>query len=149
MISTITKRDGRTVTFNLEKITNAIAKALRVTGEADESKALSLAILVAEKTERSLATGKAPDVEEIQDIVEHILIDDGLPKTAKAYILYRAERTRAREMNTRLMKTYEEIANSDSKNSDLKRDNANIDGDTAMGSMLKYGAEGAKIFNEM
>lgn len=149
MISTITKRDGRTVTFNLEKITNAIAKALRVTGEADEAKALSLAILVAEKTERSLATGNAPTVEEIQDIVETVLIDAGLPKTAKAYILYRAERTRAREMNTRLMKTYEEIANSDSKNSDLKRDNANIDGDTAMGSMLKYGAEGAKIFNEM
>ena len=57
MISTITKRDGRIVTFNLEKITNAIAKALRVTGEADESKALSLAILVAEKTERNLASG--------------------------------------------------------------------------------------------
>ena len=62
MISTITKRDGRTVTFNLEKIANAIAKALRVTGEADEAKALSLAILVAEKTERSLATGNAPTV---------------------------------------------------------------------------------------
>ena len=72
MISTITKRDGRTVTFNLEKITNAIAKALRVTGEADEAKALSLAILVAEKTERSLATGNAPTVEEIQDIVETV-----------------------------------------------------------------------------
>ena len=72
-----------------------------------------------------------------------------LPSVAKAYILYRAERTRAREMNTRLMKTYEEIATRDSRLSDLKRDNANIDGDTAMGSMLKYGSEGAKIFNEM
>jgi ribonucleoside-triphosphate reductase len=150
MITTIKKRDGRIAPFNLEKITNAIAKALRATGETDETRALMLASRVAEQLERDIvAVGNSPTVEEIQDIVETILIDAGLPKTAKAYILYRAERTRSREMNTRLMKTYEEIANSDSKNSDLKRDNANIDGDTAMGSMLKYGAEGAKIFNEM
>jgi len=150
MITTIKKRDGRIAPFNLEKITNAIAKALRATGETDETRALMLASRVAEQLERDIvAVGNSPTVEEIQDIVETILIDAGLPKTAKAYILYRAERTRSREMNTRLMKTYEEIANSDSKNSDLKRDNANIDGDTAMGSMLTYGAEGAKIFNEM
>ena len=150
MITTIVKRDGRQVPFNLEKIANAIFKALRAVGAADEKQALGLATQVVEQTEGLVqTTGSAPSVEQIQDIVEKVLMNASLTDAAKAYILYRAERTRAREMNTRLMKTYDEIATSDSRNSNLKRDNANIDGDTAMGSMLKYGSEGAKIYNEM
>ena len=69
--------------------------------------------------------------------------------TYKAYILYRNERSRAREMNTRLMKVYEDITFSDAVDSDVKRENANINGDTAMGAMLKYGSEGAKQFYQM
>lgn len=150
MITTIVKRDGREVPFNLEKITNAIYKALQASGNGDEKIALELAKKVATQTDKEYSTKNTPPlVEEIQDIVEKVLIDADLSKSAKTYILYRAERTRAREMNTRLMKTYEEITNSASKESNLKRDNANIDGDSAMGSMLKYGSEGAKIFNEM
>lgn len=149
MITTIVKRDGREVPFNLEKIRNAIYKALQAVGDADEKLALHLAAKVMEQAGVNCPQDTAPTVEDIQDIVESVLIDSDLSKAAKAYILYRAERTRAREMNTRLMKTYEEITHSDSKDSNLKRDNANIDGDTAMGSMLKYGSEGAKIFNEM
>ena len=76
-------------------------------------------------------------------------MDNGYVQTAKAYILYREERSRAREMNTRLMKTYEDITFSKAKDSDIKRENANIDGDTAMGSMLKFGSEGAKQFYDM
>jgi anaerobic ribonucleoside-triphosphate reductase len=147
MITTIVKRDGREVPFNLEKISTAINKALQAAGNGDERLAMTLAGQVAQ--EASQVTTNSPSVEEIQDIVEKVLIDADLSKAAKAYILYRAERTRAREMNTRLMKTYEEITHSDSRESNLKRDNANIDGDTAMGSMLKYGSEGAKIYNEM
>ena len=150
MITTIVKRDGREVPFNLEKITNAIAKAMQAAGSRDEKLALSLATQVITQVEAEIGARPTPPlVEEIQDSVERVLIGADLSKVAKAYILYRAERTRAREMNTRLMKTYEEIATRDSRLSDLKRDNANIDGDTAMGSMLKYGSEGAKIFNEM
>jgi ribonucleoside-triphosphate reductase len=150
MITTIVKRDGREVAFNLEKITNAIYKSQQAVGNGDSKLAFALAIKVAEQADQThSATNRHPSVEEIQDIVEQVLIDADLSKVAKAYILYRAERTRAREMNTRLMKTYEEITTSDSKESNLKRDNANIDGDTAMGSMLKYGSEGAKIYNEM
>lgn len=147
MITTIVKRDGREVPFNLEKISTAINKALQAAGNGDERLAMTLAGQVAQ--EASHVKTNSPSVEEIQDIVEKVLIDADLSKAAKAYILYRAERTRAREMNTRLMKTYEEITHSDSRESNLKRDNANIDGDTAMGSMLKYGSEGAKIYNEM
>lgn len=91
---------------------------------------------------------ECPSVEQIQDIVEKVLIENGHIGTAKAYILYRAERTRVRNMNSRLMKTFEDITYKDVSDSDIKRENANIDGNTAMGSMLKYGSEGAKHFYE-
>ncbi|MDR0397556.1 MAG: anaerobic ribonucleoside triphosphate reductase [Oscillospiraceae bacterium] len=150
MLTTIVKRDGREVPFNLEKISSAILKALQAAGEPDSGLALKLAVQAATRAEEeSSAAKRVPAVEEIQDIVERVLIEADLAEAAKRYILYRAERTRAREMNTRLMRTYEEITRRASHDSDLKRDNANIDGDTAMGAMLKYGSEGAKIYNEM
>ena len=68
---------------------------------------------------------------------------------AEQYRQYRRERTRVREMNTRLMKIYEELTFQSSAQNNTKRENANIDGDTAMGTMLKYGSEGAKQFYEM
>ncbi|MBQ7980135.1 MAG: anaerobic ribonucleoside triphosphate reductase, partial [Oscillospiraceae bacterium] len=147
MIIKIRKRDGRTVTFNIEKIANAIFKAAQSVGGSDYEEALVLAGKVGDElTARNLDT---PSVEEIQDIVEKVLIEDGHAATAKAYILYRSNRTRAREMNTRLMKVYEDLTFKAAKDSDIKRENANIDGDTAMGTMLKYGSVGAKEFYEM
>ena len=148
MITKIRKRDGREVPFNIEKITNAIFKATRAAGEEDYSAAMALAEKVVEQLHKD-PNKKVPGVEEIQDIVERVLIEEGYAKTAKEYILYRAERTRVREMDTRLMKIYEELTFKESKDNDLKRENANIDGDTAMGTMLKYGSEGAKQFCEM
>ncbi|SHI67966.1 anaerobic ribonucleoside triphosphate reductase [Lutispora thermophila] len=148
MITKIRKRDGREVPFNIEKITNAIFKATRAAGEEDYATAMALAEKVVEQLHKD-PDKKVPGVEEIQDIVERVLIEEGHAKTAKEYILYRAERTRIREMNTRLMKIYEELTFKESKDNDLKRENANIDGDTAMGTMLKYGSEGAKQFYEM
>jgi len=148
MITKIRKRDGREVPFNIEKITNAIFKATRAAGEEDYAAAMVLAEKVVERLHNDLGK-KVPGVEEIQDVVERVLIEEGYAKTAKEYILYRAERTRVREMNTRLMKIYEELTFKESKDNDLKRENANIDGDTAMGTMLKYGSEGAKQFCEM
>ncbi len=70
----------------------------------------------------------------------------GFDASAKAYILYRAERERQRDKNTRLMKTLDDIARSDAKDNDVKRENANIDGNTAMGTMLKFGSESAKAY---
>ena len=67
-------------------------------------------------------------------------------KAAKKYILYRASRTRVREMNTRLMKVFDELTHADATASDMKRSNANIDGDTPMGTMLQYGSEAAKDY---
>ncbi len=148
MITKIKKRDGREVPFNIEKIASAVFKAASATGGKDYKTAMELAEKVVAFIEESMDK-RVPDVEEIQDAVEKILIETGHARTAKEFILYRAERTKVREMNTRLMKVYEELTFKDAKDNDLKRENANIDSDTAMGTMLKYGSEGAKQFYEM
>ena len=147
-LTKIRKRDGRLADFNEEKIAQAINKAFRATYKPNkEEVAQQLADEVLSILE--VEGERQPDVEHIQDLVERVLMDNGYVQTAKAYILYREERSRAREMNTRLMKTYEDITFSAARESDLKRENANIDGDTAMGSMLKFGSEGAKQFYDM
>ena len=148
MIIKITKRDGREVPFNIEKIANAIFKAAQAAGGHDYDTSLKLAenvtFLLNEKFKDN-----TPEVEDIQDMVEKVLIENGHARTAKEYILYRAERTRIREMDTRLMKVYEDLTFKDAKDVDIKRENANIDGNTAMGTMLKYGSEGAKQFYDL
>ncbi len=147
-ITQIQKRDGRLVDFNPAKIAAAIVKAFQATYKPGyEDVANRLAQEVCSILE--LEGLPHPEVEHVQDIVERVLMDSGYIQTAKAYILYRSERSRAREMNTRLMKIYEDITFSDAAESDIKRENANIDGDTAMGAMLKFGSEGAKQFYDM
>ncbi len=148
MIQTIVKRDGRTVPYDRGRIERAIFKAAAALGGTDESIAASLAVKVEEYLTDNLHNTK-PSVEQIQDAVEKVLIEEGHARTAKEYILYRAGRTRVREMNTGLMKTYEDLTFKAAVDNDVKRENANIDGDTAMGTMLKYGSEGAKQFVEM
>ena len=148
MITKIQKRDGRFVSFSIDKIADAIYKAARAVGGHDYESALLLAEKVCELLEKK-SEGDVPTVEQVQDTVEKVLIENGNAKTAKAYILYRADRTRTREMNTSLMKIYEDLTFKSARDCDIKRENANIDGDTAMGTMLKYGSEGAKQFNEM
>ncbi|MDR0404516.1 MAG: anaerobic ribonucleoside triphosphate reductase [Oscillospiraceae bacterium] len=144
----IVKRDGRVSEFTLEKVSDAIFKAAKSVGGNDPATAENLANKVEEFLEKE-DLSSPPTVEHIQDVVEKILIENGHAKTAKEYILYRAERTRTREMNTHLMKIYEDLTFKSAKDVDKKRENANIDGDTAMGTMLKYGSEGAKQFYEM
>ena len=148
MITTIVKRDGREVPFNLEKVASAIFEAAKATGGHDYQASMELAQKVNDYVVNTLNTNN-PTVEQIQDSVEKVLIENGHARTAKEFILYRAERTRIREMNTRLMKTYAGLTFKDSSENDTKRENANIDGDTAMGTMLRYGSEGAKQFNEI
>ncbi|MDD7517245.1 anaerobic ribonucleoside triphosphate reductase [Ruminococcus flavefaciens] len=148
MIIHIIKRDGRKVPFNIEKIANAIFKAAQTRGGTDFNVAMDVAVEVCRLYEEQ-NPGKTPTVEEIQDLVEKVLIEKGHAKTAKAYILYRYERTRSREMKTNLMCVLNELTFSAAKDSDIKRENANIDGDTAMGTMLKYGSVSAKEYYEM
>ena len=144
-ITRIRKRDGRYADFDLSKIAAAIEKAFAATYKPDSR---DIADQLAEEVRTLLEVEgiTEPEVEHIQDLVERVLMENGYVQTAKAYILYRDDRSRTREMNTRLMKIYEDITFAAAKDSDIKRENANIDGDTAMGAMLKFGSEGAKEF---
>ena len=148
MIQSIIKRDGRVVLYDQNKIAAAILRALEVSGDGNAADAARVANDVQRELE-SRFKGETPNIETIQDTVERQLMNHGFNAAAKAYILYRANRTRAREANTVLMKTIDEITNIDARVSDMKRDNANIDGNTAMGSMLQIGAAGAKAYNEI
>lgn len=148
MIENIRKRDGRLVPFELDKIAGAIYKAFQACDNSNDLKnAMNIAKIVEEKLEKKQSA--LPTVELVQDTVEEVLIELDYVRVAKAYILYRANRTKERDMRSRLMKTFEEITFADSKNSDLKRENANVNADAPMGTMLKYGTEAAKQFNEM
>ncbi len=148
MIQSIIKRDGRVVLYDQNKIAAAILRSMEVSGDGDAADAARVANDVQRDLERRFAS-QAPNIEAIQDTVERQLMNHGFNAAAKAYILYRANRTRAREANTTLMKTIDEITNIDARISDMKRDNANIDGNTAMGSMLQIGSAGAKAYNEI
>lgn len=143
MTKTITKRDGKVVPFNVEKIAIAIGKAFAETKEPFHNgvDATILATLVASRFD-----GETVEIEEIQNAVEDVLITLGYAKTAKAYILYRQERTRQRDMNSRLMHELKLMTEQDAKQNETLRENANVNGDSPMGYMLKAGAETTKEF---
>ena len=145
----VIKRDGIQVDFEIAKISDAIKKAFEACERNYNDNIIDfLALKVTSDFEPKVQNGLIA-VEDIQDSAETVLVQAGYADVAKAYILYRNERNRAREMNTRLMKVYEDLTFKSSLENDIKRENANIDGDTAMGTMLKYGSEGAKQFNMM
>lgn len=151
MLTTIRKRDGREIHFSPEKITRAIFLAASKVAEqegmkADYHTAEKLTDQVVSYLESHYQGGREPGVEDIQDAVVKTLIENGHAKTSEAYILYRAERSKIRNMKTRLMKSIEEITFADSKDADVKRENANIDGNTAMGTMLQYGSAVSREF---
>lgn len=96
----IVKRDGKRVGFNARKITGAIAKAGRATGEFQEDTAKILTIKVLSLAGQ-LELGDTPAVEQIQDIVEEVLLASPYKKTAKAYILYREQRKGVRQITSK------------------------------------------------
>lgn len=144
MASSIQKRNGVVVKFDSVKIRNAIFKANQAVPE-EEMTGRALDELT-DKVSSHFPEHKVPTVEQVQDIVEEKLIQADYAKTAKAYILYRAEHAKVRQAEADLMDIYKELTFQDAKDADIKRENANIDADTAMGTMLKYGSEGSKYF---
>ena len=150
MPTKIRKRNGAVVPFDPEKIENAIRKANEAVcaapgGSTERMEAGRLRSLTAQIA-ASVNGKEIPTVEQVQDRVEEQLIAAGYAKTAKAYILYRAEHAKIRQAQSDLMDIYKELTFRDAKDADIKRENANIDADTAMGTMLKYGSEGSKYF---
>ncbi len=150
MIKEVSKRDGRIIPFNKQKITRAIYLAASQAAEkegkaADYTRAEELAEAVVQLIDKRYA-GCVPNVEDIQNLVVKTLIENGHAKTSEQYILYRSERSRIRDSKSRLMKTIKEITFLDADAADIKRENANIDGNTAMGTMLQYGSAVSKEF---
>ncbi len=150
MIETIKKRDGRLAPFNEDRITRAIFLAASAVAEkegtaADYRIAEGLTSQVVRRLNEKYASG-SPSVEDVQDMVVKVLIENGHARTSEAYITYRNERTRVRDSHTRLMKAIEEITFADAKTADVKRENANINGNTAMGTMLEYGSAVSREF---
>ena len=141
---TIKKRNGTPVPFDIKKISSAIHKA-NDAAMVEAISPLEFEKLVTEIVE-SIPHGQIPNVEQIQDLVEEKLIEHGYAKTAKAYILYRAEHTKVRKTEEDLVNIYRELTFTSAADADIKRENANIDADTSMGTMLKYGSEGANYF---
>jgi ribonucleoside-diphosphate reductase alpha chain len=97
-IKKIKKRDGRVVDFYVDKIAEAIWKAEMAVGGKDRSLAAKLAGQVVEALEKQLKPDEVPGVEQVQDLVEKALIENGQTAIAKAYILYRQKRTEIRQM---------------------------------------------------
>jgi ribonucleoside-triphosphate reductase len=144
MLKNVKKRDSRVTPFCKKKIVDAIFKAAQSVGGSDRGMAEAVADRVVVAMEKSGL--EEPSVELVQDAIEKELIEAGHARTAKAYILYRNERTKARLRKSKLMQTIKDLSFENAKDFNLKRENANIDGDTAMGTMLRYGSEAAKAF---
>ena len=141
----IIKRDGRKANFDERKIYDAIMQAFGSQNRNEPAKAEEITDFVVASLDEVFGR-KIPTVEQVQDLIEKALVEKGEMEVARAFILYRAERTRIREANTQLMRVLKDITFQSSKENDVKRENANINGDTAMGTMLKYGSESAKMF---
>lgn len=150
MLDYIRKRDGRIVKLNEDRITRAIFKAASevakeegVVPSYEMSEELSQNVI---KILSSKFKDTIPGVEDIQNIVVKVLIEDGHARTSEKYITYRNERSRIRNSRTRLMKSISQITFEDASDANIKRENANIDGNTAMGTMLQYGSAVSKEF---
>lgn len=145
----IVKRDGRIVPYAADAIASAMYEAFKSSKEVNDKgyDIQDMCRSYAADIEKIIDSKYASPIyiEFIQNEVEMLLMLHH-PETAKAYILYRNERYRIRDKQSRLMKTLDDIARSDAKDCDIKRENANIDGNTAMGTMLKFGSESAKAY---
>lgn len=150
MIQAVKKRDGRVIPFNSDRITRAIFLAASKVAQREGSVAdYNVAELLTQDVIKLLNIKFAtntPGVEDIQDAVVKVLIEKGHAKTSEEYIIYRTERNRIRNSKSRLMKSIGEITFADADDADIKRENANIDGNTAMGTMLQYGSTVSKEF---
>lgn len=151
MIRFIVKRDGRKVSFNEDKISNAIRKAL-ISAHPDDKFTSQYEEDLVEKLTRRVVSDiekqnlEEPSVENTQDIIEKVLIQEGMASEAKNFILYRQNRTNVRNYNTDLTKIYRDLTSKSTADMDLKRENANIDANAPMGLMLRFGSEGSKDY---
>ena len=124
MASFIIKRDGRRETFNKQKVMNAVKKAfLAVDGTLTKAGVKKIRRIGDEINKRVIKSTYPLSVEEIQDMVEELLMDTDRKDVARAYIVYRNERSKIRSRNTNLMKNIEEKLMA----TNVQNQNANLD----------------------
>lgn len=138
MFAKILKRDGREVQFDETKITEAIFKAAKAVGGADKAMAIELTLDVLKYLKQKY-NGGLFGVEDVQDAVEKILIEKGHARTAKAYILYRNQRTRIRDAKSDLMDAVAEIL------VETNRENANVS-NSPSAKMLQIASAASKAY---
>lgn len=137
MIQTVKKRDGRIVGYNEEKIKAAIRKAMLQSEKGEDES------LIQRIADRIGMMGKDQmEVEQIQDMVEMELMKSPRKEVAKLYIAYRDKRRIAR--NAKLTSNFFDIINA--KNTDVTRENANMNADSPAGMMMKFASESTKPF---
>ena len=137
MIKRVTKRDGRVVEFNNQKIVAAILKAMAITEKGED---IVLAAKIADTISKS--EKEEMSVEEIQDCVEMELMKSPRKEVAKKYIAYRNKRSLAR--NAKSNEIFQEII--DAQANDITRENANMNADTPAGMMMKFASEATKAY---
>ena len=158
----VVKRNGSKVGFNGTKIAMAIKKgfdSIKVTNEDDEEilKYSSNDIQkvyghVIKRIEKDYSDKASIKIEDIQDMIEDELSKKGYQDVYESFKAYREKRAQSREMffddkkKHKFLKTIEGLGLKSSGEEDLKRENANVDGDTAMGTMLQYGSTISKEF---
>lgn len=146
MIKNVIKRDNRRRKFNIAKVYTAIENAFKSVNENYTEEGIDQ--LVDEVVENISANdAKSAKVEDIQNVIEKTLMKSGFGAVAKAFILYRDERNRARETKSEIVKTIKEITESDIKSSNILRDNANESGATPAGTYGKIASETNKMYN--
>ena len=146
MIKNVIKRDNRRRKFNIAKVYTAIENAFKSINEKYTEEGIDQ--LVDEVVENiSANNAKSAKVEDIQNVIEKTLMKSGFGAVAKAFILYRDERNRARETKSEIVKTIKEITESDIKSSNILRDNANESGATPAGTYGKIASETNKMYN--
>ncbi|AQS58307.1 anaerobic ribonucleoside-triphosphate reductase [Desulforamulus ferrireducens] len=138
MFAKIRKRDGREVAFDETKITDAIFRAAKAVGGEDRQTAMELTLEVLKMLKKKY-NGHIFGVEEVQDMVEKVLIEAGHARTAKAYILYRHQRTRLRDAKSDLMDAVEEILE------ETNRENANVS-NSPSAKMLQIASAASKKY---
>ena len=152
MLDKIVKRDGRKVKFNSVNIHVAALSAItsvESTRSNKECELLAHDIDLAVREKLHAKYNNSPDypnVEEVQDLVQQELFNAGLIEEAKHFIEYRETRTAERERKTELVKTYNQMLTSKATDMNLMRENANIDGNSVMGTMLRIGSEANKSY---
>ena len=121
----IRKRDGSVVFFQADKIEGAIWKAVRAVGGDDKEKAKELSNMVAQKLDRIHGEHGIADVEDVQDLIEKVLIEEGHAKVSKAFILYRKSHEELRDVKG-LFDTIEAVEDYVGLNDWMVKENSNM-----------------------